>query len=630
MNRYSAWRYILMIAIVVLGIIYAAPNLYGDDPAIEVSTKDSSAIPAELQTSVATALNKQNIPYLSSKLDKNELLIRFKNTDDQLKAQDIIQATIGNNYSVALNLAPRTPRWLQILGANPMRLGLDLRGGIHFLLQVDLNSMLTDRIASDLQSIGNSLRDANIRYTGIAANAKNVITIRFADAQAQSQALDFLNKNYSTYQFNSVAGDFTLQGSLSPNEILDMQQNAVSQNIGILRNRVNELGVAEPVIQQQGKDDISVDLPGIQDSARAKDMIGKVATIRFQLVDSDHDADQAANTGNIPFGDTLYQFEGHPVLLKDQVVLHGSSIYSASTMLGQDGRPAVNVRAGGNEISSFQKITAANVGKGMATIYTEAQPYKQIVNGKVVTDYRNVEKIINIATIQSALPNVFQITGLDSMQYAQNLALLLRSGAYTAHMAFIQERVVGPSLGNENIRSGIMSCIVGSLAVIVFMAFYYRLFGLIADLALVLDVILLVAVMSILGFTMTLPGIAGIVLTVGMAVDANVLINERIREELRNGMSPHASIHAGYERAFSTIVDANVSTLIVAAVLFALGTGPVQGFAVTLTIGLLISMVTAIFFTRGIVNLIYGGRRIKHLSIGIHVPNDTQSKYIGA
>lgn len=624
MNRYSLWRYLFLVVIIIFGAIYAAPNLYGEDPAIQITPKSAIVIPQSVTEEITASLNAQKLPFISvvRQVKSNSVEIRFHNTEDQLKAQGVVEATLGNKYTVVLNLAPRTPAWLQNLGAKPMRLGLDLRGGVHFLLNVDTKAMLKERENSDVHAIGKQLRDKDIRYAGIVASGAQGITIRFRDEQSQQQALTLINKNYPEYEFRATKTGFNLQGKMLPDEIAKMQLLAVQQNITTMRNRVNDLGVAEPVILQQGKSHISIDLPGIQDMARAKNMIGKVATIRLQLVDTENSPATAASTGVVPFGTTLYRFEGRPVLLKNQVILHGTSILNASTITGEDGRPAVSIRAGGSGVSLFNKMTSDNIGKPLATVYVETKAIKKIVNGKVVTSHKQVAKVINIATIQSALGNSFQVTGLDSMLYAKRLALLLRSGAYSAPVSFVQERLVGPSLGKENIRMGVLSCEVGALLVFIFMMIYYRIFGIVADLALILNLILLVAIMSVLGFTLTLPGIAGVVLTLGMAVDANVLINERIREELRLGMSNQAAIHAGYGRAFSTIVDANVTTLIVAVVLFALGTGAVQGFAVTLTIGLLISMFTSIFFTRALINLIYGRRQVDHLSIGIKIKTE--------
>lgn len=624
MNRYPLWRYILMIAILVFGVIYALPNIYGEDPAIQIISKDSAAIPAVLVENVRGVLNTQKIPFISidSNPSSNTVLIRFNNTEDQLKAQDLVEATVGGQYSVALNLAAKTPEWLRAIGAKPMRLGLDLSGGIHFLMQVDTNAMQKERLKSDQHSMSMQLQSGDVRYAGIVPNG-NALTIRFRDDVSRDQGLRVLKQDFSEYDFTPIKGGSDVSATLQKTALDKIIQEAVAQNITTLSNRVNALGVAEPVIMQQGRNNISVDLPGIQDMARAKNMIGKVATIRLQLVDVEHDVNQAVSTGIVPFGSTLYRYQDQPYLLKNQVILSGQSIIGASTVMGEDGRPAVSVRTGGAAVSYFNKVTSENIGKPMAVVYTETQVEKKIVDGKVISVPKQIERVINIATIQSALGNNFQVTGLSSPQEAQDLALLLRSGAYTAPISYVSERLLGPTLGKENIQMGILSCEVASIIIIIFMAFYYRLFGVIANFALISNLILLIAVMSVLGFTLTLPGIAGIVLTVGMAIDANVLINERIREELRVGMSPQASIHVGYERAFTTIVDANVTALIVAAVLYSLGTGAVQGLAVTLAIGLLISMVTAIFFTRGIVNLIYGRRAVKKLSIGITLPTKT-------
>lgn len=636
MNQYPLWRYVLIALLIVLGVIYAAPNLYGTDPAIQVQMKTGKAISADLVTQIQTTLQQQSIPYLPFEEQTTGLLIRFHDTEDQLKAQGYIQALMQDKATVALNLASKTPVWLSKLGAEPMKLGLDLRGGIHFLFRVDTQAMLKERMNSDIHTIGDTLREKNIRYAHIALtdadqqNPQGGITIAFRSSDDRDNAMKLLQKQslYSDYQLTSTQTNdrYFIQANFLPQAAINLAEQAVTQNLTTLRNRVNELGVSEPVIQQQGKDQISVDLPGIQDTARAKDIIGKVAVARFQLVDTQNDAAAAANSGMVPFGDTLYQFDGQPILLKNNIVLHGTSILSASTITGDDGRPAVSVRAGGSEVTSFNTITGDNIGKPMATVYIETRAVQKIVNGKVVTTEQQFPKIISIATINSALGNSFQIMGLESNYAAKNLALLLRSGAYTAPIVAISENTVGPSLGKENIHAGTLACEMGLLFVAVFMLFYYRLFGLVADIALALNVVFIVAIMSLIGATLTLPGIAAIVLTVGMAVDGNVLIYERIREELRNGVSPQASIYAGYERAFVTIVDANVTTLIVAVILFALGTGSVQGFAITLIIGLMTSMITAIFFTRAIINLVYGKKRIEKLSIGIAVVNNTTQK----
>ncbi len=621
MNQYPLWRYIFIFVLILFGAIYAAPNLYGTDPAIQIQPKSGQAVSADVIATIKNTLSQQSISPIAMAQQSTGLLIRFNDTEDQLKAQGFIQALVGDQDTVALNLAPRTPQWLRALGAEPMKLGLDLRGGIHFLYRVDTEAMVTERLNSDIHTMGDALRKANIRYAHIALAPTEGIIIAFRTSEDRDQGLSLLEKQqlYSDYQLSTAQKNdrYFIDANFTQQSAIALDEQAVTQNLTTLRNRVNELGVSEPVIQQQGKDQISVDLPGIQDTARAKEIIGKVATLRFQLLDTQNDPVAAANSGVVPFGDTLYQFEGQPYLLKNDVVLHGTSILSASTITGDDGRPAVSIRAGGSEVSRFNEITAENIGRRMATVYIETRAEHQIVNGKVVTTEKQFPKVINIAKINNALGNSFEIMGLDSDYEAKNLALLLRSGAYSAPVVLISENTIGPSLGKDNIRSGTLACEMGLLLVALFMLFYYRLFGLVADIALTLNVIFIVAIMSVLGATLTLPGIAAIVLTVGMAVDANVLIYERIREELRNGMSPQAAIYAGYERAFVTIVDANVTTLIVAVILFALGTGSVQGFAITLIIGLLTSMVTAIFFTRGAVNLIYGKRRVEKISIGI-------------
>lgn len=614
-NRYPLWKYVLMIVLLLLGIIFALPNIYGDDPAIQISDKSGIPVTAATQAQLTQTLQAQQLPYLSLAKEGDDVLIRFPDTDTQLKASDVLKAKLGEDYVVALNLAPRTPTWLQAFGANPMKLGLDLRGGVHFLLDVDVDSVIKAHTTGDLRNFSDAMREENLRYAAINMASPSSINIQFRDASTADAAASFLSRRFSDYIFKKV-DDTLVTATLSEAAINKMDQYAIEQTITILNKRVDELGVSEATVQQQGRDQISIDLPGIQDTARAKDIIGKTATLRFQLVDVTHDV-QSALAGGAPLGSRLYESEGRPILLQDQVILRGSSITYATAAIGQNGRPQVEVRLGGGGESYFSQQTALNVGKPLAVVYVETVTQTKMINGKPVMTQQQVEKVISVATIDSQLGNNFVINNLDSMKYAQNLALLLRSGSLTAPVSVIQERTVGPSLGKANIHKGVLSVQVGALLVILFMALYYRLFGLIADVALVLNIVFIVAVLSLLGATLTLPGIAGIVLTVGMAVDANVLINERIREELRNGFSPQASINAGYSRALATIVDANVTTLIVAVILFALGSGTVKAFAITLTIGIITSMITAIFYTRGIVNLVYGGRSVKKLSIGI-------------
>jgi len=620
MNQYSPWKYLLLVILVVLGIIYALPNLFGQDYAVQVSSKDNQSISSTLTQKIAASLQEKNINSISIKQNTHDILIRFQSMDSQVAAQDLLNNTLGSDYAVALNLAPKTPAWLSAVNAEPMKLGLDLRGGIHFLMQVNLDQMLKEMQKTDLSSVSDVLREAKIRYSSLRSDASHKVIIAFRSASDLKQAQPIVKKDLSTYSITTSTDNdlYTLTAVMGDDAIAKISQDAMAQTITILQSRVNQLGVSEPVITQQGLNQISVDLPGIQDSARAKAIIGTMATINLQLEDGDNDASQAATTGLTPFGSTLYNFNGQPVLLKNKIVLSGSSILSASTTTDQSGRPAVSVRVSSSAVSAFNKVTGDNIGKPLATVYIERKPETTMVDGKAVSKTITVKNVINIATIQSALGNDFQITGLDSMNEANNLSLLLRSGAYRAPLDIVSERIIGPSLGKDNIKKGILSCEISSIVVMIFMALYYSLFGLIADVALLLNVVFVVAVMSILGATMTLPGIAGIVLTVGMAVDANVLINERIREELRNGMTPQAAISAGYDRAFSTIVDANVTTLIVAIVLFTLGSGTIKSFAITLTIGLITSMITAIFFTRAIINLIYGGKIKRRLRLGMN------------
>ena len=615
-NRYPLWKNILLVVLLGIAIIYALPNLFGDDQAVQISS--ATELGANTLARAQKALANARIKYLSTEEKDDKLLIRFADTDMQLKARDVIKTALGEDYIVALNLASRTPKWLQFVGAQPLKLGLDLRGGVHFLLEVDLNDMLKKREDGDIRSITNDLRENNIRYLEITHIKPHGLIITFRGSENLDAGYKILTQRFPNYLLTRITENDVakLQMVMSENEVFKVADYAIEQTMSTLRNRVDELGVSEAIVQRQGKNHVSVDLPGIQDTARAKDIIGKTATLRFQMVDVEQDI-TAAMAGNIPFGTRLYEYEGRHVLLKDQVILQGNSITYATATFSQDGRPAVSIRLGGGGESIFHRITTENIGKPMAIVYVESKATQQIVDGKTVTVNRPLEKVISVATIQSPLGNNFEITGLRSEKYAQDLALLLRSGALVAPTNIVEELTVGPSVGKANINKGIISIVVGYIFVMLFMLFYYRFFGFVANVALFLNLVFMVAILSILGATLTLAGMAGVVLTVGMAVDSNVLIYERIREELRNGVSPQASIYAGYERAFTTIVDANVTTLIVAIVLFALGSGAVKGFAVVLTIGLMTSMLTAIVYTRAIVNYIYGRRRSRKLSIGI-------------
>jgi preprotein translocase subunit SecD len=617
-NRYPLWKNALLIFLLFLGLIYASPNLFGDDPAIQISGKHGTPVSEDTLKSIKQILDKDGMVVRKIDLSKQNILVRFQDTDTQLKAQDVIKNILGDNYNVALNLAPATPAWLNAIGAIPVKLGLDLRGGVHFLLDVDIDSVLAHHQEGNVSSLMTSLHEKNIRYTDINFVPKdNTILLSFRESNQQNAAMTYLPSQFPDLSFTET-DPLHLNAAFKPASLQNIRQAALDQTMMTLRNRVNELGVSEAIVQQQGSDRVSVDLPGIQDTAYAKEILGGTATLEFHLQDISNDPSAAKNTGINPIGSTLYSSDDGPVLLKNQVVLTGNSITDAfASFDSETGKPDVVIRLGGGGERLFHHITAQNVGKPMATVYIETNSETQTINGKKVKIQKKTAHVINTAIINSALGNNFQITGL-AQQESRNLALLLRAGALPAAINYEEERTVGPTLGQENIHKGILSIEAALIIVIIFMATYYRLFGFIADIALLSNLILLVALLSILGATLTLPGIAGIVLTLGMAVDANVLIFERIREELRNGATPQASIYAGYERALVTIVDANITTLIVAMVLFGIGTDAVKGFAVTLTLGILTSMLTAVMFTRALVNYIYGSKsHLKQISIGI-------------
>lgn len=620
MNKYPRWKYVFLIVVFIIGVIYALPNLFGENPAVQISPHTGYPLDKSLNQQIVDVLTSHKIPYSSISGDSKSLLVRFSNADNQIKANDLIKSSLGDNYTVALNLASATPRFLTAIGAHPMKLGLDLQGGVHFLLAIDVDSLIKKRVNGYMRGIGDELRSQHIRYTGLTRTVDNRIIMQFPSAEAMAKASQLITKQYTdlTVDANSDGGVYQLTALMSPAAIINAQNNAIEQTTSILRNRINELGVSEPIVQRQGAERIAVDLPGVQDTARAQEILGGTATLEFHLVDDQHDVAQALS-GSAPAGSKIYYTQdGEPVLLKEQVVLTGTSITNATSTYGEDGKPSVNIWLGGGGESSFYKLTGQNVGHGMASVYIETTMTPAVKDGKTVYIPHTTEKVINVATIQSALPNNFQITGLTDANQARDLALLLRAGALPTTITIIEETTVGPSLGKQNINMGIFSVEIGLAVIVLFMIAYYRVFGLVADIALFMNMVLLVAVLSIIGATLTLPGIAGIVLTMGMAVDANVLIFERIREEMRNGMSPHACIEAGFQKAMSTIIDANVTTLIAALALFGIGTGAVRGFAVTLTLGILISMFTAIMGTRAMVHLIYGRKHhIKKLSIGI-------------
>lgn len=607
----------MLIVIAVIGFVYAIPNLYTENPVVQISAgtdEDTETI----KNQVESILKNANMDYKSLVVERDGVEVVFSSTDSQLLARDVIKNSLGSDYTVALNLAPSTPAWLEAIHADPMKQGLDLRGGVHFLLEVDVESVISRRYEGIMKNIGQELREAGIRYSGIRYLSDKGIELRFRDSDSMENALVELRQKISDVVFVKTKTQNSILGAISPAELNSIRQNTIEQTMSILRNRFNELGVGEAVVQQQGATRVAVDLPGIQDAARAKQILGGTATLEFHLVDQENDPFIAKQTGVVPVNDKLYMMDGHPILLKRQVVLSGDSITSAvSSFDQQTASPSVQIQLGGGGESLFTKVTRENIGKRMAIVFVETKTTTQTINGEEKRVTKKEERVISAPVIQNALGSNFQITGLTDSKEASNLALLLRAGALPAAIYPVEERTVGPTLGKENIRRGLISLEVGMGLILVLMLVYYHFFGLIADIALMLNLVFLCALLSIIDATLTLPGIAGIVLTVGMAVDANVLIYERIREELRNGLSPQAAIHAGYERAFSTILDANVTTLIVAIILFAVGTGPVRGFAVVLSLGLLTSMLTGITYTRAIVNWYYGGRNVKKLSIGI-------------
>jgi preprotein translocase subunit SecD len=606
----------MVVFAILIAALYALPNLYGEDPAIQVTGARGASVEMATMDTITQALENENLSYKSIALENGSILVRFGDTDTQISARDIVSEALGSNLIVALNLAPSTPTWLESIGAAPMKLGLDLRGGVHFLMEVDMDSALDKLIAQQEEAFRSELREQRIRYSAIRAG-KDSVEVMLRDAEQLAQAEALLKSNHADMVFSDSDnnGRFMLTARFSDARLAEVRNYAVEQNITILRNRVNELGVAEPLVQRQGASRIVVELPGVQDTARAKEILGATATLEFREVDMQADLAAAAN-GRVPAGSEVkFDRDGRPAVLKKRVILGGSSITDASSSADEYGRPQVNISLdseGGSKMGAFSR---KNIGKLMATVFAEYKDSgKRTPDGKVILDKH--EEVINQATIQSALGRSFRITGIDSASEAHNLALLLRAGALIAPISIVEERTIGPSMGQQNIDMGIQACIWGMVAVMLFTLIYYRGFGLIANLALMANLVLIIGVMSMIpGATMTLPGIAGIVLTVGMAVDANVLIFERIREELLEGRNPQQAIHQGYANAFSTIADANITTLLTAIILFAVGTGAIKGFAVTLSIGILTSMFTAIIGTRCVVNLLYGGKRITKLSI---------------
>ena len=605
MNRYPLWKYIVIAAALLIGITYTLPNFFGEAPAVQVSPlRAITKVDTGLLEKVEQQLKAGNIPYVGAVLEAGSVKVRFQDTDTQLKAKDLLVKNLGDSYVVALNLLSNSPTWLHSIRALPMYLGLDLRGGVHFLMQVDMKAALDKKVETFSNDIRGQLRDKKIYYTGIARDGQRVV-VRFKEQDAKDKALKEIESNNPglAVKEDNVDGEFRLTATVKPEEQKRIQDFALQQNITTLRNRVNELGVAEPIIQQQGADRVVVQLPGVQDTAKAKEILGRTATLEIRLVNDEADI-TAAQQGQVPFGSEFYvERNGLPVVVKKQVVLTGDSITDAAPGFDQQsGRAAVHVTLDGKGARIFKQVTRENVKKRMAILLIE--------KGKA--------EVITAPTIQEEIGGGrVQITGMANAQEANDVSLLLRAGALAAPMEIVEERTVGPSLGAENISKGFHSTWIGFSAIAIFMTVYYLLFGLVSVFALAVNLLFLIALLSMLQATLTLPGIAAIALTLGMAIDSNVLINERIREELRNGNTPQASIHVGYERAWATIFDSNITTLIAGLALFFFGSGPIKGFAVVHCLGILTSMFSAVFVSRGLVNLIYGARkRVAKLSIG--------------
>ncbi|EEQ15568.1 Protein-export membrane protein secD [Yersinia frederiksenii ATCC 33641] len=599
---------------IFVGLLYALPNLYGEDPAVQITGARGIAASETTLVQVRDVLEKDNIASKSIALENGAILARFRDPDVQLRAREALMAAMGDQYVIALNLAPATPSWLARLGAEPMKLGLDLRGGVHFLMEVDMDTALGKLQEQTMDTLRTDLREKNIPYATVRKLDNYGVEVRFRDDKTRDDAVSYLSSRHRDLVIGSN-GSNSLKAVMSDDRLREAREYAVQQNITILRNRVNQLGVAEPLVQRQGSDRIVVELPGIQDTARAKEILGATATLEFRLVNSNVDASVAAS-GRVP-GDSEVKNtrEGRPVVLYKRVILTGDHITDSTSSTDEYNQAQVNISldsAGGSLMSNFTKD---NIGKPMATLFVEYKDSgKKDANGRAILVKQ--EEVINVATIQSRLGNSFRITGIDNPAEARQLSLLLRAGALIAPIQIVEERTIGPTLGSQNIAQGLEACLWGLAVSILFMVIYYRKFGVIASTALLANLVLIVGVMSLLpGATLTMPGIAGIVLTLAIAVDANVLINERIKEEYKNGRTIQQAIHEGYKGAFSSIVDANVTTLITAIILYAVGTGSIKGFAITTAIGVVTSMFTAIVGTRAIVNLLYGGKRINKLSI---------------
>jgi preprotein translocase subunit SecD len=605
MNRYTPWKYIVIAIALVIGVLYTIPNFFPEVPAVQISSTKAK-IDAPLLGTIEDTLKAADIPYRGASLDPTGIKVRLSDRDIQLKAKDVLQTKLGDNYIVALNLLSTSPQWLASIGALPMYLGLDLRGGVYFLLQVDMKAALDkagDRYTTDLRSL---LRGEKIQYSGVSREGANVV-MRFKDDAERTRARVAIEKTYPDLLVREVdagGGDLRLVAGLKPEAQKRIQDGAVAQNIQILRNRVNELGVAEPIIQQQGAERVVVQLPGVQDTARAKDILGRTASLEIRMVNDEPGALESALSGSVPLGSDLFtERGGQPLVVRRQVVLTGDRIQDAQPGFDQrSNEPAVHVNLDGTGARIFKEVTRENVGKRMAIVLVE-KGKAEVITAPVIREEIGGGRV--------------QISGRMTTREANDVALLMRAGALAAPMEIVEERTVGPSLGAENIDKGFKSVMYGFIVLAIFMCLYYNLMGVISTIALAVNLLLLVSILSMLQATLTLPGIAAIALTLGMAIDANVLINERIREELRWGATPHAALQAGYERAWGTILDSNVTTLIAGIALFLFGSGPVRGFAVVHCLGILTSMFSAVFVSRGLVALVYGNRKkLDHISIG--------------
>ena len=613
LNQTPLWKYVMVILVIGLCTLYASPNLFGEDHAVQISAGRNAVVDTQLVEKVTNELASANIETKRIELTEEQILVRLSDADTQLKARETLDKALGENYYVAMNLAPDTPAWLSAFGAEPMKLGLDLRGGVHFLMEVDMQRAI-DKSLEDLEGdFKTALRDEKIRYRTVK-KLDNSLDIYFRDQDSLDKA-EFFLKNRNRDLVFSEKSDLVLNASMSDQKLLETRDYAVKQNITIIRNRVNQLGVAEPTVQKQGPDRIVVQLPGIQDTAKAKEILNATATLEYREVDIEHDISDAL-AGRVPAGSELLPDQnGVPQLLKKAVIVEGSHIIDSTAGIDQNGMPKVSIKLDSKGGAKMLAFTKRAVGKPMAVVFIEYKSTgERDATGKLIFEAKRT--VISVARINGVFGNQFETTGLDSPKEAQNLALLLRAGALIAPIQIIEERTVGPSLGKENITLGKEAIVAGFVLVLLFMVIYYKKFGFVANVALTLNLVMMVGIMSMIpGATLTLPGMAGIVLTVGMAVDANVLIFERIREELAEGRSPQQAIHFGYDSAFSTILDANITTFIAGLILFAVGTGPIKGFSITLMIGIATSMFTAIVVTRAIVNAWWGGKRLTKLSI---------------